>query len=188
MILDQKKLDALSQKLSDAISAQLDSAEGQLNDARSQIENAKSAIHSAGEDAVYSATEQALLTLQQGMDSLRSEQTKLQNNLKELAAVQAEKIRLEAQNAAYELQLEAIRNDSSLSEEERAEAIAAIENDSDYIKLQADLAALDVRIAALGTSWEEAQATAEKWQAALDDISARLKAVSYTHLTLPTKA
>ena len=175
VILDQKKLDALSQKLSDAISAQLDSAEGQLNDARSQIENAKSAIHSAGEDAVYSATEQALLTLQQGMDSLRSEQTKLQNNLKELAAVQAEKIRLEAQNAAYELQLEAIRNDSSLSEEERAEAIAAIENDSDYIKLQADLAALDVRIAALGTSWEEAQATAEKWQAALDDISARLK-------------
>lgn len=175
VILDQKKLDALSQKLSDAISAQLDSAEGQLNDARSQIENAKSAIHSAGEDAVYSATEQALLTLQQGMDSLRSEQTKLQNNLKELAAVQAEKIRLEAQNAAYELQLEAIRNDSSLSEEERAEAIAAIENDSDYIKLQADLAALDVRIAALGTSWEEAQATAEKWQAALEDISARLK-------------
>ena len=175
VILDQKKLDALSQKLSDAISAQLDSAEGQLNDARSQIENAKSAIHSAEEDAVYSATEQALLTLQQGMDSLRSEQTKLQNNLKELAAVQAEKIRLEAQNAAYELQLEAIRNDSSLSEEERAEAIAAIENDSDYIKLQADLAALDVRIAALGTSWEEAQATAEKWQAALDDISARLK-------------
>lgn len=175
VILDQKKLDALSQKLSDAISAQLDSAEGQLNDARSQIENAKSAIHSAGEDAVYSAMEQALLTLQQGMDSLRSEQTKLQNNLKELAAVQAEKIRLEAQNAAYELQLEAIRNDSSLSEEERAEAIAAIENDSDYIKLQADLAALDVRIAALGTSWEEAQATAEKWQAALEDISARLK-------------
>ena len=175
VILDQKKLDALSQKLSDAISAQLDSAEGQLNDARSQIENAKSAIHSAGEDAVYSATEQALLTLQQGMDSLRSEQTKLQNNLKELAAVQAEKIRLEAQNAAYELQLEAIRNDSSLSEEERAEAIAAIENDSDYIKLQADLAALDVRIAALGTSWEEAQATAEKWQAALEDISARLQ-------------
>ena len=175
VILDQKKLDALSQKLSDAISAQLDSAEGQLNDARSQIENAKSAIHSAEEDAVYSATEQALLTLQQGMDSLRSEQTKLQNNLKELAAVQAEKIRLEAQNAAYELQLEAIRNDSSLSEEERAEAIAAIENDSDYIKLQADLAALDVRIAALGTSWEEAQATAEKWQAALEDISARLK-------------
>lgn len=175
VILDQKKLDALSEKLSDAISAQFDSAEGLLNDARSQIEDAKNAIYSAGDDAIYSATEQALLTLQQGMDSLRSEQTKLQNNLKELSSVQAEKIRLEAQNAAYERQLAAIRNDSSLSEEERAEAIAAIENDSDYIKLQADLAALDVRIAALGTSWEEAQSTAEKWQAALEDISARLQ-------------
>ena len=175
VILDQKKLDALSEKLSDAISARFDSAEGMLNDARSQIEDAKNAIYSAGDDAIYTATEQALLTLQEGMDSLRSEQTRLQNNLKELASVQAEKIRLEALNAAYEAQLAAIANDSSLSEEERAEAIAAIENDSDYIKLQADLAALDVRIAALGTSWEEAQATAEKWQAALDDISARLK-------------
>ena len=175
VILDQKKLDALAEKLSDAIGAQLDSAAGQLNDARSQVENAKSMMSSAGGSAISGATEQALTTLQQGMDSLRSEQTKLQNNLRELANVQAEKIRLDAQNAAYELRLSAIRNDSSLSDEERTEAIAAIENESDYIKLQADLAALDVRIAALGTSWDEAQATADKWQEGLDDIGSRLQ-------------
>lgn len=175
VILSQEKLDALSQKLSDAIDAQLDSAAGQLSNARSQVENAKSAISSAGGDAISSATEQALTTLQQGMSSLRNEQTKLQNNLRELANVQAEKIRLDAQNAAYEARLSAIENDSSLSDEERAEAIAAIKNDSDYIKLQADLAALDVRIAALGTSWEEAQSTADKWQDSLNDIGRQLQ-------------
>lgn len=175
VILSQEKLDALSKKLSDAIGAQLDSAAGQLNDARSQIEYAKSAITSAGGSTISSATEQALTTLQQGMNSLRDEQTKLQNNLRELANVQAEKIRLDAQNAAYELRLNAIENDSSLSDEERAEAIAAIKNDSDYIELQADLAALDVRIAALGTSWDEAQSTADKWQDSLNDIGERLQ-------------
>ncbi len=175
VILSQKKLDALSKKLSDTIDAQLDSAAGQLNDARAQIENAKSAITSASSSAISGVTEQALTTLQQGMNSLRDEQTKLQNNLKELSDVQAEKIKLDAQNAAYEVRLSAIENDSSLSDEERTEAIAAIENDSDYITLQADLAALDVRIAALGTSWDEAQSTADKWQESLNDIGDRLQ-------------
>ncbi|MDO4811398.1 MAG: efflux RND transporter permease subunit, partial [Eubacteriales bacterium] len=175
VILSQEKLDALSKKLSDTISAQLDSAERQLNDARGQIKDAKNAISSAQGGAVSSATEQALITLQQGMASLRSEQVKLQNNLTELVAVQADRLRLNGQNAAYERQLDAIRNDSSRNEQERDEAIAAIENSDNYKALQADLAALDVRIAALGTSWEEAQATADQWQESLDEIGAQLR-------------
>ena len=175
VILDQKKLDKLSDKLSAAIGEQLDSAAGQLNDARSQIESAKNAISSAGKDAISSATEQALVTMQQGMNSLREQQTKLQNNLQELADVQAEKIKLDAENAGYTPQLEALRNDSTKTEEERNEAVAAIENSSEYIKLQADLATLNVRIAALGTSWDEAQATAATWQDSLNDINKQVE-------------
>lgn len=46
------------------------------------------------------------------------------------------------------------RQDDSLTEEEKAEQLAAIENDPEYIQLQADLAELELRIAALNTSWK----------------------------------
>ena len=175
VILDQKKLDKLSNTLADAIGEQLDAAAGQLNSARAQIENAKNTMTTAGKDAISSATEQALVTLQNGLASLRDQRTKLESNLQELNSVQSEKLKLDAENAAYKLQIEALRNDPTKTEEERNEAVAAIENNSDYIKLQADLAALDVRIAALGTTWDNAEVTAKNWQANLDDINKQIK-------------
>ena len=175
VILDQKKLDKLSDKLAKAIGEQMDAAAGQLSSARSQIESAKDTMTTAGKDTISSATEQALVTLQQGLSSLREQRAKLDSNLQELTTVQSEKIRLDADNAAYQLQIEALRNDSSKTEEERNEAIAAIENSSDYIKLQADLAALDVRIAALGTTWDNAEATAQTWQNDLDNVNNQIK-------------
>ena len=60
VILSQKKLDALSQRLSDAIAKQLDDAAGQLASARGQVNSAKAAIRSAEESAVRDAVTQPL--------------------------------------------------------------------------------------------------------------------------------
>ena len=156
IILSQEKLDALTATLREAIGKTLDETASQLEGTRSQLESAKGAIRSTEESAVREAAMQALTAVQQSLTTLRSSESRLEANLKELAEIQALKVQLDAKNAVYQARMEAIRQDDSLTEEEKAEQLAAIENDPEYIQLQADLAELELRIAALNTSWEQA--------------------------------
>lgn len=101
----------------------------QLEGTRSQLESAKGAIRSTEESAVREAAMQALTAVQQSLTTLRSSESRLEANLKELAEIQALKVQLDAKNAVYQARMEAIRQDDSLTEEEKAEQLAAIEND-----------------------------------------------------------
>ena len=170
VILSQKKLDALSQRLSDAIAKQLDDAAGQLASARGQVNSAKAAIRSAEESAVRDAVTQALTTIQDSLKTMRDSRDQLQDNLRELADIQREKARLEAENAPYQAKIEAIRQNPSMTEEEKQAAIAEIESDPEYVRIQAELAALDLRMAALGVKWDEAVQRAKEWQKQLEEL------------------
>lgn len=175
VILSQKKLDDLSRRLSDAIAKQLDDAAGQLSSARGQVNSAKAAIRSAEESAVRDAVTQALTTIQDSLKTMRASRDQLQANLRELAEIQAEKARLEAENAPYQARIEAIRHDPSMTEEEKQAAIAEIESDPEYVRIQAELAALDLRIAALGVKWDEAVQRAKEWQKQLEELEKQLR-------------
>ena len=175
MILSQKKLDDLSRRLSDAIAKQLDDAAGQLSSARGQVNSAKAAIRSAEESAVRDAVTQALTTIQDSLKTMRDSRDQLQANLRELAEIQAEKARLEAENAPYQAKIEAIRHDPSMTEEEKQAAIAEIESDPEYVRIQAELAALDLRMAALGVKWDEAVQRAKEWQKQLEELEKQLR-------------
>ena len=175
VILSQKKLDDLSRRLSDAIAKQLDDAAGQLSSARGQVNSAKAAIRSAEESAVRDAVTQALTTIQDSLKTMRDSRDQLQDNLRELAEIQAEKARLEAENAPYQARIEAIRHDPSMTEEEKQAAIAEIESDPEYVRIQAELAALDLRMAALGVKWDEAVQRAKEWQKQLEELEKRLR-------------
>ena len=175
VILSQKKLDDLSRRLSDAIAKQLDDAAGQLSSARGQVNSAKAAIRSAEESAVRDAVTQALTTIQDSLKTMRDSRDQLQANLRELAEIQAEKARLEAENAPYQARIEAIRHDPSMTEEEKQAAIAEIESDPEYVRIQADLAALDLRMAALGVKWDEAVQRAKEWQKQLEELEKQLR-------------
>lgn len=174
VILSQKKLDDLSRRLSDAIAKQLDDAAGQLSSARGQVNSAKAAIRSAEESAVRDAVTQALTTIQDSLKTMRDSRDQLQDNLRELAEIQAEKARLEAENAPYQARIEAIRHDPSMTEEEKQAAIAEIESDPEYVRIQAELAALDLRMAALGVKWDEAVQRAKEWQKQLEELEKQL--------------
>ena len=175
VILSQKKLDDLSRRLSDAIAKQLDDAAGQLSSARGQVNSAKAAIRSAEESAVRDAVTQALTTIQDSLKTMRDSRDQLQDNLRELAEIQAEKARLEAENAPYQAKIEAIRHDPSMTEEEKQAAIAEIESDPEYVRIQAELAALDLRMAALGVKWDEAVQRAKEWQKQLEELEKQLR-------------
>jgi len=175
VILSQKKLDDLSRRLSDAIAKQLDDAAGQLASARGQVNSAKAAIRGAEESAVRDAVTQALTTIQDSLKTMRDSRDQLQANLRELAEIQAEKARLEAENAPYQARIEAIRHDPSMTEEEKQVAIAEIESDPEYVRIQADLAALDLRMAALGVKWDEAIQRAKEWQKQLEELEKQLR-------------
>lgn len=69
--------------------------------------------------------------------------------------------------------MEAIRQDDSLTEEEKAEQLAASKTTPEYIQLQADLAELELRIAALNTSWEQAAEDARRWRETLEQLKSR---------------
>ena len=175
VILSQKKLDDLSRRLSDAIAKQLDDAAGQLSFPRGQATSAKAAIRSAEESAVRDAVTQALTTIQDSLKTMRASRDQLQANLRELAEIQAEKARLEAENAPYQARIEAIRHDPSMTEEEKQAAIAEIESDPEYVRIQAELAALDLRMAALGVKWDEAVQRAKEWQKQLEELEKQLR-------------
>ena len=175
VILSQKKLDDLSRRLSDAIAKQLDDAAGQLASARGQVNSAKAAIRSAEESAVRDAVTQALTTIQDSLKTMRDSRDQLQANLRELAEIQAEKARLEAENAPYQARIEAIRHDPSMTEEEKQAAIAEIESDPEYVRIQAELAALDLRMAALGVKGDEAVQRAKEWQKQLEELEKQLR-------------
>ena len=175
VILSQKKLDDLSRRLSDAIAKQLDDAAGQLASARGQVNSAKAAIRGAEESAVRDAVTQALTTIQDSLKTLRTSRDQLQDNLQELADIQREKARLEAENAPYQAKIEAIRQNPSMTEEEKQAAIAEIESDPEYVRIQAELAALDLRMAALGVKWDEAVQRAKEWQKQLEELEKQLR-------------
>lgn len=175
VILSQKKLDDLSRRLSDAIAKTLDDAAGQLSSTRGQVNSAKAAIRSAEESAVRDAVTQALTTIQDSLKTMRASRDQLQANLRELAEIQAEKARLEAENAPYQARIEAIRHDPSMTEEEKQAAIAEIESDPEYVRIQAELAALDLRMAALGVKWDEAVQRAKEWQKQLEELEKQLR-------------
>lgn len=175
VILSQKKLDDLSRRLSDAIAKQLDDAAGQLSSARGQVNSAKAAIRGAEESAVRDAVTQALTTIQDSLKTMRDSRDQLQDNLRELADIQREKARLEAENAPYQARIEAIRHDPSMTEEEKQAAIAEIESDPEYVRIQAELAALDLRMAALGVKWDEAVQRAKEWQKQLEELEKQLR-------------
>ena len=71
--------------------------------------------------------------------------------------------------------IEAIRQNPSMTEEEKQAAIAEIESDPEYVRIQAELAALDLRMAALGVKWDEAVQRAKEWQKQLEELGIAIR-------------
>ena len=138
----------LSQEKLDALTATLREAIGKtLDETASQLEGTRSQLESA-KGAIRSTEESAVR--EAAMQALTAVQ-------QSLTTLRSSESRLEA------------------NEEEKAEQLAAIENDPEYIQLQADLAELELRIAALNTSWEQAAEDAKRWRETLEQLKEQIR-------------
>ncbi len=154
LLLNQDKLETLSGTLTDAINDQLDDAESQLNAARQQVVDAQNALRNMQAGTMDQTADQVMQALQEALQALRAGQDNSEETLKELQAIRAEKEALDAEMAPFAAQIEAIEQDTSLSDLEKEEKIAQIKLDPEYVRIEAELAALELRLAALGSSWE----------------------------------
>ncbi len=175
VILSQEKLDALSAKLAAAVNGKLDAAQAQLEQTRSQLLEAKSAIRTAEENAVSQAATRALESLRDSLRQMDARKTQLQEKLNELQAVLQRKAELDAKKAVYDARIAAVENDPLLTQEQKEEQIAAIKAESGYIRLESDLAELDLRLAALGADWDRLQEEIEKTAQQLRDLQEEIR-------------
>ncbi len=121
VILSQKKLDALSKTLTDAINKQLDDAAGQLHSARSQVESARKAITDAEQSAIGGAVEGALGTVQNGLQTLQKERKQLTGQQEKLQALVSESTSVDAQLIETTAQITVLEAVSERSEEQEAQ-------------------------------------------------------------------
>ncbi len=145
--------------------AELLSTRAELKDQIAQLQSGKAQVQT---------TLSALKTLRDGMAALQEQAAAIEEDLETLLGLQQETADLEAIRDAFAEQIEAIRADSGLTQEEIDTAIAAIKNGPEYIQMEAGLAALQAKLAAAGLSPDQIQDRITASQAAASDIGQRL--------------
>ena len=164
VILSQEKMDALSARLAQAVNGQLDAAAGQLQQTKKQLQDAKAAIRSAEENAVAQAATKALEAVRGSLRDMDEQEARLSEQLAELQTLLQRKTELEAKKAGYDARIAAIENNPLLTPEQKEEQIAAVKAESGYVQMEAELAEVDLRLAAMGKDWEHLLGEIERLQ------------------------
>ena len=164
VILSQEKMDALSARLAQAVNGQLDAAAGQLQQTKKQLQDAKAAIRSAEENAVAQAATKALEAVRGSLRDMDEQEARLSERLAELQTLLQRKTELEAKKAGYDARIAAIENNPLLTPEQKEEQIAAVKAESGYVQMEAELAEVDLRLAAMGKDWEHLLGEIERLQ------------------------
>ena len=164
VILSQEKMDALSARLAQAVNGQLDAAAGQLQQTKKQLQDAKAAIRSAEENAVAQAATKVLEAVRGSLRDMDEQEARLSERLAELQTLLQRKTELEAKKAGYDARIAAIENNPLLTPEQKEEQIAAVKAESGYVQMEAELAEVDLRLAAMGKDWEHLLGEIERVQ------------------------
>ena len=165
VILDQGKIDALNQKVSDAVNGKLDEAEEELRDAKQELENAKSQMDDAQEklDEGKDALIQGEKELNSKRDELEAAEKELQSQLKaakegrvqlKLAYTALRELNDQVENVVSAREKAHSCRDNLLSVRAQGQAVAALEAEVKTLEetvasREAEIAALDEEMAAL---------------------------------------
>ena len=174
VVLSQEKLDALSRRLSEAVNRQLDEAARQLSAAKAQLESAQQSMESTQEQAVSGAVMQALESVRQALEQLQKQQEDTGKELNALLELADRMARLQQKQAEYDRRIQEVEDDASLTPAQKAEEIAAIRAEPEYVQLQAEIAEVTLLLRGYGTDWDHVQERIEQLQKQLDEINRQL--------------
>ena len=196
VVLDQQRLNEMNEKIALAINGKMDEAGAELSKAQKELQAAKKQLEAGktqldvGKDALtgqtsagaaevsYQLTQlvtaksqletmlSALKAIQSGLDALEEQAGTVNKELEELKALQATAQEIQTRQAEFDAKIAAIR-ESGKSQEEIDAEIAALQASPEYLLLEADRAALDVRLKAHGVTAETLDARIQLTQTAL---------------------
>ena len=161
------------------LSQQTAAAEAQLNSKQSELLSTKAELQDqivqlqSGKTQIES-TLSILKALQSGIAELETQLSAIQQDIQTLLSLKETAAGLQALRAEFEAQIEEIRNNADLSQEEIDAAIEEIKNSAAYIQLEADWAKLQAELAVYGLDVESIQSRVDEKQAAWDDLRSRI--------------
>ncbi len=144
--------------------SELESTRAELQSQLSQLESTRPQVEAALE--VLKAIRSGLQEIDSQEAGLREEVTLLRNICNTYPGLQAQK-------EEYDRQIAQIQADETLTEEERAEAIAQIQGSEGYISVCASLSTMDAQLAARGLTLEEAGLRVTVLEGSLDAFAAQ---------------
>ena len=146
--------------------ANLLSTKAQLQDQIAQLQAGKTQVQS---------TLQILKALQSGMAELEEQANGIKADLDVLLNLQETAKALEQLRQQFEDQMDEIRNNGDLSQEEIDAAIEEIKTSPEYIETEAAWAKFQAQLAAYGLDLDKIQQEIELDRAALEDLQKRLE-------------
>ncbi len=173
VILEQEKIDAVNQKIVDAVNGELDDAKEELEDQKQELGGTKGQMNSAQsqlDDGAAALMEQTA----QGQAQLEQQQTELENMK---TALQLQIVQLETTAAQLEAGIEDLKQIPQLrgavtDAKTQADAIAQLnrdlQNQTPYSQLQTEAAEADTAFLAAQTALTAAQADYEAKKALYD--------------------
>lgn len=168
---------ALEQQ-TEAAKQELLAKQGELAEAATMLSGQLSEL--TGTRSMLEAQQKQLAELEHTIGKLEAAKPALTETVNALAgAVQAIGAYgpIEAQ---YEAEMEAVRNDTALSEEERQQKLAALSAAPEYVQAKAALAQVDFALSAQGLTRADAAAAYSEAQAALGEVDAGLAKIDET--------
>lgn len=166
------------ERQTEAAKQELLAKQGELAEAATMLSGQLSEL--TGTRSMLEAQQKQLVELERTIGKLEAAKPALTETVNALAgAVQAIGAYgpVEAQ---YEAEMEAVRNDTALSEEERQQKLAALSAAPEYVQAKAALAQVDFALSAQGLTRADAAAAYSEAQAALGEVDAGLAKIDET--------
>ena len=186
VILNEEKLDEVSQRLQRAIEKEIDKNASELRKAKAEIEDAKSAMAAAEKKAIGGVIDGAVDAVENGLNTLRTERENMQQQVQKMQGLAAEMAETEAQLLPVRAEIALLEAEESPDEaqQQRLEELHEQENQlaAREAELRAELAVYSVtpedveqRIAELKNSLEKVSETIDSLaDGGLDDLSGKL--------------
>lgn len=161
------------------MAAQMGEAQAKISSGSSELLETKIQLKAKLEELQTKRAElvknkETLTNLQSSISQAEEAKTQLESAIAGLNTLKSSLSQLQMAQSAFDAQIAQIQADTTLSDDEKTAAIAAITGSEPYLQTQAGLATVDANLTALGTDRGGIDTAIATYQAQLDQVNAGL--------------